>query len=49
MEVKLDDKAVAAIEQILKNGDKAVIQRKKDGLVVMAEKRIIKYAAPSRA
>lgn len=49
MEVKLDEKAVAEIERILKNGDKAVIQRKKDGYIIMAERRIIKYTAPSRA
>ena len=45
----LNDRAVEAIEAILKKGDKAVVQRSKDGVLIMSEHRKIQYStAPSR-
>jgi hypothetical protein len=41
--VKLNDKAVAEIETILKRGNKAVVQRQRDGFIILEEKREIKY------
>lgn len=43
----MDEKAVIqAIKDILKNGNNAIIRRKGDGVVVLEEKRTIKYSAP---
>ena len=39
----LDDKAKRAIEEILKRGNDAQVQRKKDGCVVIEVKKQIKY------
>ena len=39
----LDDKAKRAIEEILKRGNDAQVQRKKDGYVVIEVKKQIKY------
>lgn len=43
MKVKLNDEIVKVIESIVNHGDKAVIQRREDGVIVMAEVRHIKY------
>lgn len=43
MSVKINDDAVAAIEAILKRGNKAVVQRKERGIIILEEKREIKY------
>lgn len=43
MKAKLDCKAVETIEQIVNRGNKAVIQRSGHGLIVMEERRQIKY------
>lgn len=48
MQPKLDDNAIDAINRILKNGNKAVIQRCKDGIIVMEEVRHIKYRTAER-
>lgn len=45
MIVKLDDKAKAVIEAILKRGNDAKIKRKGDGFVIAEEKQSIKYRA----
>ena len=49
--MNLDENAIRAIERVLKNGNKAVVQRTKDGVIVMEEKRTIQYrnTMPSRA
>ena len=48
MIVKIDKDAVTAIETILKHGNKAVIQRSGNDVIVMEEKRKIAYrTAPS--
>ena len=44
MQVKLDDKAKAAVEAILKRGNDAVIRRKGDSVIVLEEKRRIVYS-----
>ncbi len=44
----LNDKAVEAIETILKKGDKAVIQRSREGVLIMEEKRKITYSTVPR-
>lgn len=44
----LTDQAVEAIEMILKKGDKAVVQRNKDGVLIMEEKRKIQYSTVPR-
>lgn len=51
MNVKISLEALKAICDILKNGDKAVIQRRGNDVIVMEEKRKIKYgdASPIRA
>lgn len=51
MIVKLNDRAVTEIETILKRGNKAVIQRRGDGIIILEEKRQIKYesAVPNGA
>lgn len=43
MIVKLNDQAVTEIETILKRGNKAVVQRKGEGFIILEEKRQIKY------
>lgn len=43
MQPTLDEKAIEAINRILKEGQKAVVQRCKDGIIVMKEERHIKY------
>lgn len=50
MIVDIDKNAVEAIKAIVNRGNKAVIQRSKDGIIVMEEKRTIKYqnATPNR-
>jgi len=47
---KIDDIAIKAILTIVNKGNKAIIQRCKDGIIVMEEKRTIKYrnATPIR-
>ena len=44
------DAAVLAIAEIINRGEKAVVQRKGTGVIVMEEKRKIKYsnAPPTR-
>lgn len=41
--VKVGGEAVAAIENILKRGNNAIVRRKGDGVVVMEEKRKTVY------
>ena len=43
MHVELDAKVVDTINRILNTGNKAVIQRSKDGVIVMEERRKIHY------
>lgn len=43
MKVKLNDEIIRVIESIVNHGDKAVIQRRDDGVIVMAEVRHIRY------
>lgn len=43
MHVELDTQAVEAINRILNKGNKAVIQRSKNGVIVMEERRKIQY------
>ena len=47
---KIDDIAIKAILAIVNKGNKAIVQRCKDGIIVMEEKRTIKYrnATPIR-
>ncbi len=47
MEIKLDDKVMAAVEAILKRGNDAVIRRKGDSVIVLEEKRKIIYSPSS--
>ena len=43
----MDEKAVIqAVKEILKNGNDAIIRRKGSGVVVLEEKKTIKYSAP---
>lgn len=49
MVVKVSDDGVAAIEAILRRGNKAVVQRDREGIIVFEEKRKIEYSTdPSR-
>ena len=48
MVVDIDSKAVEAMKEILRRGNKAVIQRQGGGVVVMEEKRTIKYSTAPR-
>ena len=42
----MDEKAIIqAIKDILKNGNDAVVRRKGSGVVVLEEKKVIKYSA----
>ena len=43
MVVKLNNEAIAAVELILKRGNKAVVQRNGQGIIIMEEKRKIEY------
>ena len=43
MVVKLNDDAVTAVELILKRGNKAVVQRNGQDIIIMEEKRKIEY------
>ena len=45
--VKIDDKAVAAIEAVLKKGNRAVVQRRGQSIIVMEEERKIRYDTDS--
>ena len=51
MTVSITAEAIEAIMEIVNRGNKAVIQRSGGGVIVMEEKRKIKYgnAAPIRA
>lgn len=44
MIVKITDDAMIAILSIINHGDKAIVQRKGTGVIVMEEKRKIKYS-----
>ncbi len=44
MKIKLDEKTVAAIEDIISRGNDAEVHRKKDKYVVMEVKKQIKVA-----
>ena len=49
MVIKLDDKAKAAIEAILKRGNDAIVRRKGDSVIVLEEKRKTVYnPSPNR-
>lgn len=41
----MTDKAIKAVEAILKRGNDAVIRRKGDGYIVLEEKKTIVYTA----
>lgn len=41
---QIDEKAVKAIEEIIKRGNDAVVRRNGDGCVVLEEKKTIKYS-----
>lgn len=43
MKVELTPEVIKAIESIVNYGNKAVIQRKGDGVIVMEERRTIRY------
>ncbi|MDO5132244.1 MAG: hypothetical protein Q4D81_04565 [Eubacteriales bacterium] len=43
MIIKLDEKAKAAIEAVLKRGNDAIVRRKGDSVVVLEEKRKTVY------
>ena len=43
MKVKITDEVLKVIESIVNHGNKAVIQRRGDGVIVMEEIRHIKY------
>ena len=45
MRVKLDEKAIKAIEAVLNKGNNAEVRRKGDGVVVSEVKRTIQYTA----
>ena len=49
MNPQLDEKAVEEINRILKNGNKVVIQRRKDDIIIMEETRKIKYTTERRS
>lgn len=49
MTVKIDDKAIAAINTILTRGGNALVYKSKEGLVIAEESRKIEYRTiPSR-
>jgi len=49
MVIKLDEKAKAAIEAILKRGNDAIVRRKGDSVIVLEEKRRTVYnPSPNR-
>ena len=43
----MDEKAIKAIEAIIKRGNDAEIRRKGDGYVVLEVKKTIKYTTPA--
>ena len=43
MRVQIDREAVQTIERILNSGNDAVVRRRRDGIVILAEERKIKY------
>ena len=45
MTVKLDEKAISAIEAALNRGCNAEVRRKQDGVVVLEVQKKIKYTA----
>lgn len=45
MTVKLDEKAILAIEAALNRGNNAEVRRKQDGVMVLEVQRKIKYSA----
>lgn len=45
MNMKIDESANKVIEAILKRGNDVVIRRKKDGIVILEEKKTIQYEA----
>ncbi|MDO4418265.1 MAG: hypothetical protein Q4C02_08325 [Eubacteriales bacterium] len=47
MDIKIDEKVMAAVEAILKRGNDAVIRRKGDSVIVLEEKRKIIYSPSS--
>lgn len=42
----IDEKTVAAIEEIIRRGNDAEVRRRGDGLVVIEVKKTIKYSPP---
>ena len=44
--MKLDERAIAAIEAIIQRGNNAEIRRKGKGYVVLEDEKTIKYHAP---
>lgn len=44
MTVRLGDDELAVITEILNRGNKVVLQRKGDGILILEEKRKIKYS-----
>ena len=44
MTVKLDEKAISAIEAALNHGCNAEVRRKQDGVIVLEVQRKIKYS-----
>lgn len=45
MKCEMDEKAIAAILDILKRGNDALIKRKSDGYIILEVKKTIKYSA----
>lgn len=45
-EFLLNEKEIQVIQEILKNGNDAVVRRKGSGVIILEEKKKIKYSAP---
>lgn len=45
--LRLDERAIAAIEAIIQRGNNAEIRRKGKGYVVLEDEKTIKYHAPA--
>lgn len=45
MKCEMDEKAIAAILDILKRGNDALIKRKGDGLIILEVKKTTKYSS----
>ena len=45
MILKIDEKAIAVIEEILKRGNDVLVKRSKDGIVIIEQKKTIRYCA----